>query len=188
MPPEPWGRLSYVTDPFSPVITTQPSVPLLDGLGQPTGSTIYGATTITLTDEQRSSPAQSSKLWIQGGTQGEPDHRPETYGFGALRCATDNLNGDNVEWISYPPDTTHVFCFAYYVNPAPTSGTITVRKEVSLPPDTPAQKLRFTGNISYANNEFFLTAVERQPGELSFIRAGGSTLGLHRGDPGTRRR
>ena len=85
-----------------------------------------------------------------------------TYGFGALRCATDNLNGDNVEWISYPPDTTHVFCFAYYVKPAPTSGTITVRKEVSLPPDTPAQKLRFTGNISYANNEFFLTVVERQ--------------------------
>ena len=58
-----------------------------------------------------------------------------------------------------------MFCFAYYVKPAPTSGTITVRKEVSLPPDTPAQKLRFTGNISYANNEFFLTAVERQPDE-----------------------
>ena len=108
-----------------------------------------------------------------------------TYGFGALRCATDNLNGDNVEWISYPPDTTHVFCFAYYVKPAPTSGTITVRKEVSLPPDTPAQKLRFTGNISYANNEFFLTVVERQDRRaISFIRAGGCDVGLHRGGPG----
>ena len=75
VPPEPWGRLSYVTGPFSPTIMTQPSVPLLDGLGQPTGATIYGATTITLTDEQRKLAAQSSKLWIQGGTQDGPDHR-----------------------------------------------------------------------------------------------------------------
>ena len=175
VPPEPWGRLSYVTDPFSPVITTQASVPLRDSHGQPTNSTIYGATTITLTDEQRKLASQGSKLWIQGGTRADPITDPVTYGFGALRCATDNLNGDNVEWISYPPDTTHVFCFAYYVKPAPTSGTITVRKQVSLPPDTPAQKIRFTGNISYANNEFFLTSSNSKTDQLSFIRAGGST-------------
>ena len=165
VPPEPWGRLSYVTDPFSPVITTQPSVPLLNGLGQPTGSTIYGATTITLTTSSGTSRPRPASCGSRAARKQNPITDAETYGFGALRCATDNLNGDNVEWISYPPDTTHVFCFAYYVKPPPTSGTITVRKEVSLPPDTPAQKLRFTGNISYANNEFFLTAVERQPDE-----------------------
>ncbi len=149
-------------------------MPLRNGIGQPTGATIYGATTIELTPEQRELAAQSSKLWIQGGTQANPITDAETYAFGALRCATDNLNGDNVEWISYPPNSTHVFCFAYYVKPAPTSGTITVRKEVTLPPDTPAQKLHFTGNISYANNEFFLTAANDKPDSISFIRAGGS--------------
>ncbi len=81
-----------------------------------------------------------------------------------------------------------MFCFAYYVNPPPTSGTITVRKEVSLPPDTPAQKLRFTGNISYANNEFFLTASNGNPASQKFVRAGGRDVGLHRGGPGTRER
>ena len=131
--------------------------------------------TIELTAEQRQLATQGSKLWIQGGTKKNPITDAETYGFGALRCATDNLNGDNVEWISYPPDTTHVFCFAYYVTPPPTSGTITVRKEVSLPPDTPAQKLRFTGNISYANNEFFLTASNGNPASQKFIRAGDAT-------------
>ena len=133
VPPEPWGRLSYVTGPFSPTIFTQSAIPLLNGVGQPTGATISGATTITLTDEQRRLATQGSKLWIQGGTPANPITDSERYGFGALRCATDNLNGDNVEWISYPPNTTHVFCFAYYVTPPPTSGTITVRKEVTLP-------------------------------------------------------
>ena len=82
-----------------------------------------------------------------------------------MRCATDNLNGDNVEWISYPPDGTHVFCFAYYVTPAPTSGTIMVVKEVELPDGYGAQKFRFTGNISYENNEFFLTASNGSPAQ-----------------------
>ena len=186
VPPEPWGRLSYVTDPFTPTIVTQTRSRCSTALGQPTGATIDGATTITLTDEQRKLAAQSSKLWIQGGTEDDPITDAETYGFGALRCATDNLNGDNVEWISYPPDTTHVFCFAYYVKPAPTSGTITVRKEIYLPPDTPAQKVRFTGNISYANNEFFLTASNGNPASQTFIRAGGTHVGLHGGGPGSR--
>ena len=117
VPPEPWGRLSYVTGPFSPTIFTQSAIPLLNGVGQPTGATISGATTVTLTDEQRRLATQGSKLWIQGGTPAAPITDSERYGFGALRCATDNLNGDNVEWISYPPNTTHVFCFAYYVTP-----------------------------------------------------------------------
>ena len=175
VPPEPWGRLSYVTDPFAQTIVTQGSVPLLSGTGQPTASTISGATTIELTADQRELASQSSKLWLQGGTPANPITDSEAYAFGALRCATDNLNGDNVEWISYPPAGTHVFCFAYYVTPPPTSGTITVRKEVSLPSGTPAQKVRFTGNISYANHEFFLTASNGSSGAQKFVRAGGAS-------------
>lgn len=173
VPPEPWGRLSYVTGPFSPTIVTQSAVPLLNSTGQATGATIDGATTIALTEEQSKLAAQSSKLWIQGGTKADPITDDETYAFGALRCATDNLNGDNVEWISYPPAATHVFCFAYYVKPAPSSGTITVVKDTTLPPDTAPQKVRFTGDISYENGEFFLTASNGKPGRQTFVRAGG---------------
>ena len=176
VPPEPWGRLSFVTDPFSaPTISTQDRIPLLDSTGQDTRATIDGATTIRLTDEQIRLASQGSKLWIQGGTPTKPITDEVTYGFGALRCATDNLNGDNVEWISYPTGATHVFCFAYYVKPAPTSGTITVRKKVTLPPGTPAQTLRFTGNVSYENNQFSLTSSNTKTDSISFIRAAGTS-------------
>jgi uncharacterized repeat protein (TIGR01451 family) len=170
-----WGSLSKVTSPFSPTIYTQQEVPLRDSGGNPTGTQIGGATTITLTSEQRDLATTSSRLWIQGGTPTLPITDPETYAFGALRCATDNLNGDNVEWISYPPNTTHVFCFAYYVKPAPTSGTITVVKEATLAQGALPQKVRFTGNISYENSEFFLTPAVGKPDSKSFIRAAGST-------------
>jgi Domain of unknown function DUF11 len=169
-----WGSLSKVTGEFSPTIVTRDRVPLRDEDGIPLGSTfIEGAETIKLTKEQSDLAATSSKLWIEGGTPTLPITDPETYAFGALRCATDNYNGDNVEWISYPPDTAHVFCFAYYVKPAPTSGTINVVKEVTLPSGTGPQKFRFTGDISYTNNEFFLTASNANPGRISFIRATG---------------
>ena len=176
VPPEPWGRLSYATNPFAPVAVTADAVPLLDATGRPTGATITGATTIELTPAQAELATRGSSLWIQGGTRENPITDAETYGFGALRCATDNLNGDNVEWIGYPPSATHVFCFAYYVKPAPTSGTITVRKQVTLPPGTGPQTVRFTGNISYTeNNDFFLTASNDKPASATFIRAGGAT-------------
>ena len=63
--------------------------------------------TIELTQDQleRAANGQNS-LWLQGGTRADPilnQVYPGQYGFGALRCAIDNLNGDNVEWISYPP-------------------------------------------------------------------------------------
>ena len=158
-----------------PTIVTQNRIPLLDGTGQDTRATIDGATTIRLTDEQIRLASQGSKLWIQGGTPDQPITDAVTYGFGALRCATDNLNGDNVEWISYPTGATHVFCFAYYVKPAPTSGTITVRKKVTLPSGTPAQTLRFTGNVSYENNQFSLTSSNTKTDSISFIRAAGTS-------------
>jgi hypothetical protein len=178
-----WGALSKVTGPFSPTIVTEDQVPLLDGDGKQVKDTdIAGAVTIKLTRDQTELAASQSKLWIQGGRPGKPITDPETYAFGALRCATDNLNGDNVEWISYPPNIIHVFCFAYYVKPAPTSGTIEVVKDVTLPPETGPQKVRFTGEISYANNEFFLTSSNTSSGRMSFIRAAGRTWSF-REDP-----
>ena len=81
--------------------------------GRHTGDTIAGATTIELTQDQANLAAQADSLWIQGGTPTDPilnQQYPGEYGFGALRCAIDNLNGDNVEWISFPagPSTSSV--------------------------------------------------------------------------------
>ena len=103
------------------------------------GTSIAGATTIELSSEQAKLAAKSSSLWIQGGTPTDPvlagvPAFADQFGFGALRCAIDNLNGDNVEWIQYPAGGRHVYCYAYYVTPPPTSGTIVIRKQVSDPP------------------------------------------------------
>ncbi len=171
----PWGALSIVTGAFSTSIVTQTSVPELNLAGQPTGGTIAGATTIELTQQQANLAAQANRLWIQGGTTTDPvlnGQFPGEYGFGALRCAIDNLNGDNVEWISYPSGGKHVFCYAYYVKPPPTSGTIIVRKQIDAPAGTARQDFRFTGNISFASDESFtLNAGPGSPASTTFYRA-----------------
>lgn len=97
-----------------------------------------GATTVQLTSAQRSQ-ASTSSLWVQGGTPTDPvlaqTHPGPEYGFGTLRCATDNVNGDNVEYLFFPTGVRHVFCYAYYVKPPPTTGVITIHKEVTgVPP------------------------------------------------------
>jgi hypothetical protein len=174
--PGPWGSLSKVTSPYSTSIVTRDSVPLLNDTNGNTGRTIQGAVTIELTESQRAQAANAN-LWVMGGTPTQPVAEPETYAFGALRCGVDNLNGDNVEYVSYPTGATHVFCFAYYVRPAPASGTIIVRKVLSgAPPPTPPQNVRFTGNISYnTDRSFVVTARPDNPGEETFYRAGGAT-------------
>jgi hypothetical protein len=175
----PWGALSIVTGPFDTPITTKSNVPLLNDQGQQVADdTIDGAVTIALTDEQ-AELATRSALWIQGGTPSDPIldvPHPGEYGFGALRCAIDNLNGDNVEFISFPSGVSHVFCFAYYVKPPPTSGTIVVKKQVDAPAGTPTQSFPFKGNISFTpDGSFALSAAPGRPGSATFFRAGGST-------------
>ncbi len=169
----PWGSLSIVTDPYSTAIRTEDSVPLLDPDGAPTGKQIRGATTIELTGAQAVRAASPSRLWIQGGTPTDPildQIYPSQYGFGALRCGIDNLNGDNVEWISYPTGARHVFCYAYYVQPPPTSGTIVIRKQTSRT-EAP-QTFEFSGNLSFnPGGQFNLTASDSKPSQRSFIRA-----------------
>jgi Domain of unknown function DUF11 len=172
----PWGSLSIVTGPFDTSIVTEDEVPLRDLGGRPTDppNTIEGAVTIELTEEQAQLAAQASRLWIQGGTPADPILNvefPDEFGFGALRCAVDNLNGDNVEYISYPQGTEHVFCFAYYVRPPPTSGTIIVRKVVSDPPNA-TESFQFDGNLSFnPGGRFDLSVQNGNPASQRFYRA-----------------
>lgn len=169
--------LSVVSHPFSTPIVTKPETALLTTSdAKPTGSMIEGAVTIELNDAQRDLSSRRA-LWIQGGTPSSP-MTSRDYAFGALRCSTDNLNGDNVEWIGYQTaQQQHVFCFAYYVKPPPDSATIRVRKELTgVPGGTPAQQFRFVGNISYnPDHDFTLTAPGGGTQQTDFIRAAGTT-------------
>jgi choice-of-anchor A domain-containing protein/uncharacterized repeat protein (TIGR01451 family) len=170
----PWGSLSIVTDPFSTAIVTRAVTDLLNDQGQPTGKTIAGATTVRLTDDEADLTSSAASLWVQGGTPTDPildDAYPSQYGFAALRCAVDNLNGDNVEWVAYPAGASHVFCFAYYIQPPPTSGTIVVRKVVASP-ENATQTFSFTGNLTFnADGRFSLPVVNGAPASQTFYRA-----------------
>ncbi len=170
----PWGALSIVTNPYAGAVTTLPSTPLLDPSGQATGKSIEGAATIELTQAQAEQAARPNSLWVQGGTPADPilnQPHPGEYGFGALRCALDNLNGDNVEWVGFPSGARHVFCYAYYVQPPPTSGTIIIRKQVQAPAGT-SESFNFQGNLTFNSNGLFNLAIA--PGQTSaqqtFIR------------------
>jgi uncharacterized repeat protein (TIGR01451 family) len=169
-----WGSLSIVTDPFSTSLVTKDETPLLNDQGQDTGNELAGAATVTLTSEEADRASQSSSLWLQGGTPDDPvldKTYPGQYGFAALRCAVDDLNGDNVEWIGYPSGAKHVFCFAYYVTPPPTSGTIIVKKVVSSPANA-NQTFSFGGNLTFNGNGTFQLAVQNgAPASETFFRA-----------------
>ena len=178
-----WGSLSRVTGVFPrPSILTQDTTPLLDQDGQQIGTdTIAGGTTIELTPEEVAQASTPDQLWAQGGTPDDPvlnQRYPGQYGFGALRCAIDALNGDNVEFIFFPDGVHHVFCYGLYVQPPPTSGTITIQKKVSGAPAGENPSFPFSGNISYDALGFQLRDRESQ----DFFRAGGSTWTVTEGD------
>ena len=170
----PWGSLSIVTGAYAGAPTTLASPPLLDQAGRPTGQSSAGATTIELTQAQANQASRPNSLWVQGGTPTDPilyQQHPGEYGFGALRCALDDLNGDNVEWVGFPSGVKHVFCFAYYVSPPPTSGTIVIRKQIQAPAGT-AESFSFTGNLSFNGSGTFSLAVPsgQTSAQQTFIR------------------
>jgi hypothetical protein len=169
--------LSTVTGDYGQTITVLPSTPELDRDGKDTGRTLQAAVTVPLTADQVKRAQQSNSLWAQGGTKADPLLNSvfgKDYGFGALRCSVDNLNGDNVEWIGFPAQSKHVFCYYYAVTPPPAAGTIVVRKQLESGSNGPGQ-FRFVGNISYTEtNDFFLTPQsDTQPASASFVRAAG---------------
>ena len=167
-------NLSYVTGTASVnnrQVTTQASTPLLDTNGNPTGQQIAGATTFTLTSAELNLAGQGN-FWVMGGTPSQPlNGLGEQYGFAALRCAMDNVNGDNVEWIGFPSGMSHVFCYAFYVQPPPTAGTIVIKKSLNqaLPA---AQTFDFAGSLSYNPGGAFSVTVPANAtsAEETFIR------------------
>ena len=182
----PWGSLTVVNGAFPPV-TTKAQTAELNENGKPTGLKIAGATTFELTQEQLDVANQGQwALRLQGGTPTDPvlaqkffesvpgDPR---YAFGALRCGNDNNYGDNVEGISFPGGIKHIFCYEYLVIPPPTSGTITIQKQVSGAPAGDNPYFPFNGNISYDVNGFQLA----NGGSMVFYRAGGETWSVTEG-------
>ncbi len=143
------------------------------------GYRLQGATTVELTDAEANAASVSGGLWAQGGTPEDPvlaDEYPgPQYGFGALRCSDDALNGDNVEHVYFPAGVTHVFCYALYVVPPPTSGTITIKKRVVDAPAGQAPSFKFDGSISYDPDGFTLADGQSK----DFFRAGGQTWDVH---------
>lgn len=168
-------QLSTVTGDYGTSIVTAASTPWLDSSGSPTGRSLAGAVTVALTDAQVQRAQSGQSLWTQGGTPGQPlNGLQEEYGFAALRCAVDNVNGDNVEWIGFPGRARHVFCYYYAVQPPPEAGTIVVRKELAA--EANANSFTFTGNISYGDttgdgqNDFVLSPNPGAPASITFIR------------------
>ena len=173
----PWGALSVVSNPDASSPVTKTSVPLLNSNGVPTGKTLDGAVTVTLTAAQVQR-AEQHNLWLQGGLPNDPVENvahPDTYGFGALRCALDNVNGDNVEWVGFAAGERHVFCYAYYVVPPPTAGTIIITKQVPAGV-TDSETFNFAGTVSYNPGGAFSLAVNNgQSASETFTRAAGAT-------------
>ena len=159
------GPFSVVKRPSGSTATVA-STPLLDRLGKPTDQQLAGAVTVTLTEPQ-TVLAQHHRLWVQGGRVDDP---AGGYGFGTLRCAIDNGNGSNVEWIGYPAGTRHVFCFAYYVDPRPAAGALVVRQEVTRRLGYP-QRFGFTSNASYARDGVVDLTTSGEPVSTTLYRA-----------------
>jgi Domain of unknown function DUF11 len=172
----PWGSLSKVTGAYDTAIRTKDSTPLLDATGQQIADrTIAGAVTVELTDAERHQASSPSSLWLEGGVPGDPvlteDFPGPEFAFGALRCAVDALNGDNVEYVFFPAGVTHVFCYALYVSPPPTAGTITIEKRVTGAPAGDHPAFPFNGSISFDPSGFVLGDGQSE----DFPRAGGAT-------------
>ncbi|WP_434317143.1 prealbumin-like fold domain-containing protein [Leifsonia sp. P73] len=172
-------NLSTVTGLFRSDITTQASTPLLDAQGNPVigpggqAQTIDGAVTVQLNAAEASFAQSGRTVWVQGGTPAQALNGRSDIGFGALRCAQDALNGDNVDAVTFPQSRTHVFCFYYAVSPPPPPGTITVVKQVN---GALSDTFGFQGNISYnPGGTFAIAASPGSPGSMQFIR--GATLG-----------
>jgi len=171
-----YGSLSKVRSPFQ-TATTVATTPELDSFGNDTGRTIDGAVTFNLTTTQITGLSNRS-TWVQGGVPGSPLNGNANIAFGTLRCAIDNANADNIEWLGTTNGARHMYCYAYYVDTAEKSGTIVVRKVV--PQGGAGVSFGFGGNLSFTpGGAFNLVA----GGSQSFIRAAGETWTVSENNP-----
>jgi hypothetical protein len=171
-----YGSLSKVRSPFESVKTVA-TTPELDAFGNDTGRTIDGAVTYNLTPTQITGLSNRS-TWVQGGIPGSPLNGNSKIAFGTLRCAIDNANADNIEWLGVTNGARHMFCYAYYVDTAEKSGTIVVRKVV--PQGGAGVSFGFGGDLSFTSGgEFKLAANSSQ----TFIRAAGETWNITEDSP-----
>lgn len=169
----PGTNLSRVSNP-GPVVTTTSSTPELSAAGNDTGRSIEGAVTLELTSQQVQAAA-NRQLWVQGGTATSPlGPVPGQYGFASLRCANDNLNGDNVEYVNFTTSQRHVFCYTYLVKPPPRAGVIIVKKAV---PDVTAPDITFGfgGNVSFNPGGAFSL---RKGQSIEFVRGASADTGF----------
>jgi hypothetical protein len=177
------GQLSHVTG--SPLIVTgdtKTNVPVLNPDGTPSGKTLDGALIYSLTDQQVKLAQQGYSLWVQGGTVASPqleNRYGDKYGFASLRCSVDNNNADNVEFVAYPSGYRNVFCYAYYVSPAPTPAEVTITKVIAGNANTGiTQGFTFDSNLSYdPSGTFALGVANGNPASQDFIRANSTALG-----------
>jgi len=174
------GALSTVTGRLATAGPTADDVPQLNAQGDPTGGTLDGAVTLQLTAAQVADAAQG-RLWAQGGLQDDPlmtgATGQGTYGFAALRCAVDNVNGDNVETVAFPSSSTHVYCYAYYVSPEPGSGSITVTKRVAGQ-GAVASSFTFASDLTYnPSGTFRLNPSPSAASSETFLRADSASYG-----------
>ena len=88
--------------------------------------------------------------------------------FGTLRCAIDNANGDNIEWVGMSTGTRHTYCYAYYVGAVEQSGKIIIRKTV--PQGGNGANFGFGGDLSFSSGGGFSLAAGNSQ---TFIRAAG---------------
>jgi hypothetical protein len=160
------GRYSTVTGRLFTTPATKESTTRLDQTGRDTGGLLSGGVTVMLTDEQVGLAARR-QLWVQGGTPDKPVG--DGYALGALRCAADGQTPGNVQWLSFPSGTRHVFCYAYYVKGAGDGGTVTVRMRTTRPVSYP-QRVPFSSGLSLAPDGGFALASSGEQVEAAFTR------------------
>ncbi|MDR3202062.1 MAG: hypothetical protein LBT54_02860, partial [Bifidobacteriaceae bacterium] len=166
-------------------IITAATTPGLDAQGRPDGTTLSGAVTLVLQTSTEINTAQRGNLWVSGGTPTDPVPVDTTgaysaLSFGALRCAADALNGDNVEHAAFPSGARHVYCYYYAIGHQVHPGTLVIVKK--LADNTQGQGVfKFEGDVSYQDTDnngigdFSLTVKSPSaPQSQSFVRAAGT--------------
>lgn len=111
-----------------------------------TGNTSGGTVQIELTQQQLdAAEAGPNQLWVKENYRGG-----EGYGFAAVKCHTDHLHRDNLEWIDLSGQnfTENPVCVAFNVAPEDPTKTVQVTKTWEGGTPTEEQKAAFSVTIT----------------------------------------